>query len=138
MHRAIAAHAAPAERAGLADPGERQAAGTSFLHATAYGVGGMIEDNLTYSRGGDFRPEDVEPEIQVWHGGRDPLVPIEHALQLAVPLPACRVFVDPDEGHHFFRRRLEDIMTVLLDPDRGPHGLSAAGARFLLAAQVTT
>lgn len=29
-------------------------------------------------------------------------------------------------------------MTVLLNPDRGPHGLSAAGARALLAAQVTT
>lgn len=138
LHQVIAAHAAPAERARLGDPGERQAAGTSFLNATAYGVGGMIEDYLTYSRGWGFRPEDVEPEVQVWHGGLDPLVPIEHALQLAVSLPACRVFVDPDEGHHFFRRRLEEIMTVLLDPDRGPHGLSAAGARALLAAQVAT
>ena len=44
----------------------------------------------------------------MWHGGRDPLVPIEHPLQLAVSLPACRIFVDPDEGHHFFRRRLEE------------------------------
>ena len=64
--------------------------------------------------------------------------PIEHALQLAVSLPACRAFVDPDEGHHFFRRRLEEIMTVLLDPDRGPHSLSVAGARALLAARVAT
>ena len=131
LHRVIAAHAAPTERARLAEPGERQAAGTSFLNATAYGVGGMIEDYLTYSRGWGFRPQDVETEVQVWHGGLDPLVPIEHALQLAVSLPACRAFVDPDEGHHFFRRRLEEIMTVLLDPDRGPHSLSVAGARAL-------
>ena len=27
-------------------------------------------------------------------------------------------------------------MTVLLNPDRGPHSLTAAGARFLLAARV--
>ncbi len=139
LHRVIAAHAAPTERARLAEAGERQAAGTSFLSATAYGVGGMIEDYLTYSRGWGFRPQDVEPEVQVWHGGLDPLVPIEHALQLAVSLPACRIFVDPDEGHHFFRRRLEEIMTALLNPDRGPHShrLSVAGARALLAARVT-
>jgi pimeloyl-ACP methyl ester carboxylesterase len=95
----------------------------------------MIEDYLTYSRGWGFRFEDVESEVQVWHGGLDPLVPIEHALQLAVSLPACRVFVDPDEGHHFFRRRLEEIMTVLLNSDRGPDSLSVAGARALLAAR---
>jgi pimeloyl-ACP methyl ester carboxylesterase len=133
VHRVIAAHAAPTERARLAEPGERRAAGASFLGATAYGVGGMIEDYLTYSRGWGFRPEDVQPEIQVWHGGLDPLVPVEHALQLAVSLPACRIFVDPDEGHHFFRRRLEEIMTVLLRPHQGPNSLSVAGARALLA-----
>jgi hypothetical protein len=44
--------------------------------------------------------------------------------------------VDPDEGHHFFRRRLEEIMTALLHPDRGPGSLSVAGARALLAARV--
>jgi fermentation-respiration switch protein FrsA (DUF1100 family) len=97
----------------------------------------MIEDYLTYSRGWGFRPQDVQTEAQVWHGGQDPLVPIEHALQPAVSLPTCRVFVDPDEGHHFFRRRLEEIMTVLLHPDQGPQSLSAAGAGALLAARVT-
>ena len=136
LHKVIAAHAAPTERARLAEAGERHAAGASFLSATAYGVGGMIEDYLTYSRGWGFRPEDVLPEVQVWHGGLDPLVPVEHALQLAVSLPACRIFVDPDEGHHFFRRRLEEIMTVLLKPDQGPDGLSAAGARALLAGRL--
>ena len=24
----------------------------------------------------------------------------------------CRVFFDPDEGHHFFRRRLREILAV--------------------------
>ena len=137
LHRVIAAHAAPTERARLAEAQGGRAAGASFLSATAYGVGGMIEDYLTYSRGWGFRPQHVATEVQVWHGGQDPVVPIEHALQLAVSLPACRVFVDPDEGHHFFRRRLEEIMTVLLHPDQGPQSLAAAGARALLAARVT-
>lgn len=132
LHGVIAAHAAPGERARLAEPGERLAAGSSFLDATSAGVGGMIEDYLTYSRGWGFQPHDVQPEVHVWHGGVDPLVPVEHALQLAVALPACRIFVDPDEGHHFFRRRLEEILTVLLRPDRGPAELSRAGAHALL------
>ncbi|HEX4009863.1 MAG TPA: alpha/beta hydrolase [Solirubrobacteraceae bacterium] len=132
LHRVIAAHAAPGERARLAEPAERLAAATSFLDATSYGVSGMVEDYLTYSRGWGFRPEQVEPEVHVWHGACDPLVPVEHALQLAVSLPACRIFVDPDEGHHFFRRRLEEILTVLLSPDRGPAEMSLAGAHALL------
>ena len=132
LHRVIAAHAAPGERARLAEPGERLAAATSFLDATSYGVGGMVEDYLTCSRGWGFQPEEVGSEVHVWHGACDPLVPVEHALQLAVGLPRCRIFVDPDEGHHFFRRRLEDILTVLLSPDRGPAEMSVAGARALL------
>jgi len=44
----------------------------------------------------------------------DPLVPVEHALQLAVTLPRCRMFFDPDEGHHFFRRRLPRILALLV------------------------
>jgi fermentation-respiration switch protein FrsA (DUF1100 family) len=95
----------------------------------------MIEDYRTYSRGWGFRPEEVGPEIHVWHGGLDPLVPVEHALQLAVTLPSCRIFVDPDEGHHFFRRRLEEILTVLLRSDCGPAGMPLTGARALLRAR---
>jgi hypothetical protein len=37
------------------------------------------------------------------------VAPVEHAWQLAATLPRCRIFVDADEGHHFFRRRLKEI-----------------------------
>ena len=43
-------------------------------------------------------------------------MPVEHALQLAACLPQCRLFVAADEGHHFFRRRLGDILGILLRP----------------------
>lgn len=110
----IAAHAAPEERAQLHAPGERHAAGTSFLDACADGARGLIEDYLTYTRDWGFAPSEVATEVHLWHGLRDPLVPMEHALQLAVALPQCRVFFDPDEGHHFFRRRLPTILGVLV------------------------
>ncbi len=136
MHRVISAHAAAAERERVAEAGERAAVGSSFLSATAYGVGGMIEDYLTYSRGWGFRPEELEPEVQVWHAASTRSSRSSTLCGWPCPLPACRILVDPDEGHHFFRRRLEEIMTVLLNPDRRPDSLSTAGARVLLAARV--
>jgi pimeloyl-ACP methyl ester carboxylesterase len=117
----IAAHAAPSERARLHDGGERSAASTSFLDAACGGVGGLIDDFLTYAHGWGFDPSGVESEVQLWHGASDPLVPVEHALQLAAALPNCRVFIDPDEGHHFFRASLGQILETLADtgPTRG-------------------
>jgi pimeloyl-ACP methyl ester carboxylesterase len=112
--RVIAAHAAPSERARLDTAGERHAASQSFLDATCSGVGGLIGDFLTYANGWGFSPSEVRPEVHLWHGASDPLVPVEHALQLAATLPNCRVFVDPDEGHHFFRSNLEQILSALV------------------------
>jgi hypothetical protein len=53
--------------------------------------------------------------------------PVEHALQLAATLPRCLIFVDPDEGHHFFRRRLKEILSVLLRPEGRPTDETPAG-----------
>ena len=110
----ISAHAAPSERVRLTGPGERHAASTSFLDAARGGVGGLIEDFLTYADGWGFDPCGVSAEVQLWHGARDPLVPVEHALQLAAALRNCRIFIDPDEGHHFFRASLEQILRTLV------------------------
>lgn len=63
---------------------------------------------------------DVRPEVHLWHGLGDPLVPVEHALQLAIALPRCRAFLHPDEGHHFFRRRLGEILSALVGDNPGP------------------
>jgi pimeloyl-ACP methyl ester carboxylesterase len=114
INRVIAAHAAPAERERLAESGERAAASSSFLDATAAGVGGLIDDYLTYVNGWGFPVEEVYNEVHLWHGAADPLVPLEHALTLAASLPRCQVFIDADEGHHFFRSSLPQILRKLL------------------------
>ncbi len=71
----------------------------------------------------------------MWHGAADPLVPVEHALQLAATLPRCRVFVDPDEGHHFFRRRLGEILAALLESDERRPEIGPATVSERLAAR---
>jgi pimeloyl-ACP methyl ester carboxylesterase len=120
LSRVIAAHAAPGERRLLARADERAAASASFLDAAEEGVRGMIEDFLVYSGDWGFSAGEVTTDVQLWHGVEDPLVPIEHALQLAIVLPHCRVFLDPDEGHHFFRRRLARILAVLVGRAHDP------------------
>ena len=109
----IAMHAAPAERRLLNAGDERVAAADSFLAATAEGVSGLIDDYLVYTAPWPFSPSEVTAEVLLWHGFADPLVPVDHALHLAASLPRCRVFLDPEEGHHFFRRRLPEILGVL-------------------------
>jgi pimeloyl-ACP methyl ester carboxylesterase len=116
----IAMHAAPAERRLLGAPDERREAAASFLAATVGGVVGLIDDFLVYAQPWSFSPADVTVDVDLWHGFGDPLVPIDHALHLAATLPRCRAFFDPQEGHHFFRRRLADILSVLIGRRSGP------------------
>jgi hypothetical protein len=79
-----------------------------------------------------FEPNAIGAEVDVWHGVADPLVHVDHALALAATLPRCRVFLDLGEGHHFFRRRLPEILSMLLGThatialSRGPAQASAA------------
>jgi pimeloyl-ACP methyl ester carboxylesterase len=129
----IAAHAAPAERHRVREPHERAAASASFLAAAEGGVRGMIADYLAYARPWGFDVQDVGASVQLWHGLDDPLVPVEHALQLAIALPRCWVFLDPDEGHHFFRSRLPTILARLVAPDPGERAVDVVAARAIAA-----
>jgi pimeloyl-ACP methyl ester carboxylesterase len=115
VSRMIAVHAAADERPLLREPAERRAATTSFLEAASGGVRGMVDDYLTCARHWGFAPAEIDAEVHLWHGLTDRLIRIDDALALAASLPRCAVFVDPDEGHHFFRRRLAEILATLVD-----------------------
>lgn len=82
--------------------------------ATRRGVRGAVEDFLVCGRPWGFDPVSVETEVQVWHGLQDRIAPAEHAWQLAAALPNCRIHVDPDESHFFFRRRSAEIAAQLV------------------------
>jgi pimeloyl-ACP methyl ester carboxylesterase len=126
ISRVIRANAAPGERDRLSGGHERAAASDSFLDATSAGVGGLVDDYLTYATGWNFPLAEVYNEVHLWHGAGDPLVPVEHALQLAASLPRCQVFIDPDEGHHFFRSSLAAILAGLVGYRPRPASASLA------------
>lgn len=124
--RAMTAGAPPADRSHLADDATSRAAVDALLAATAGGVASLVQDHLVTSRPWGFDLGDVTGEVHVWHGMGDAFVPADHALQLVAGLPRCRAFLDPGEGHFFFRRRVRDILATLVAPDRpGPRARAA-------------
>jgi pimeloyl-ACP methyl ester carboxylesterase len=110
LARAMTAGAPSCDRRMLAGRDARSAAADQFLAAAAGGVRGMVEDYALSARPWGFALADVRAEVHVFHGVKDALVPVEHALQLAANLPRCRAYMDPDEGHFLFRRRLPEVL----------------------------
>lgn len=95
----------------------------------------MVADYLTYSADWGFEVSEVDCEVHLWHGCGDPLVPVEHALQLAAALRRSRIFFDPDEGHHFFRSNLARILGVLIGREADPGRVETTidGVRAIIA-----
>lgn len=96
----------------LAGPGRDEPL-LALSAATRPGVRGAVEDFLVCGRPWGFDPTSITAEVHVWHGLQDRIAPAEHAWQLAAALPNCRIHVDPDESHFFFRRRSAEIAAQL-------------------------
>jgi pimeloyl-ACP methyl ester carboxylesterase len=76
----------------------------------------MVEDYEACRRPWGFEPRDVRVPVVLWHGRRDRLVPVRHALDLAAALPACATRLEPRAGHFFFGKRVTEIIGSVLRP----------------------
>jgi pimeloyl-ACP methyl ester carboxylesterase len=129
--RAMALGAPPADRSHLDDAATSRTAVDAFLAATAGGIGGLIADHLITCRPWGFDVREVLGEVHVWHGMADAFVPAEHALQLVAGLPRCRAWLDPGEGHFFFRRRVRDILGALVEPPQSASAVTTLAPRTI-------
>jgi pimeloyl-ACP methyl ester carboxylesterase len=116
--RVMRTAAASADRHLPAQSEARELAAARFLAAAPRGVGGMIDDYQLCAAPWGFDPAGVPGLVQLWHGMRDALVPVDEAIQLAAALPQVQIELDPDEGHFFYRRRLREILGDLVAPSR--------------------
>jgi pimeloyl-ACP methyl ester carboxylesterase len=114
LARAMVVGAPACDRQLLAAREQRAAAAEQFLTAAGGGARGLVEDYALSARPWGFALADVKPEVHVFHGVRDALVPVDHALALAAGLPRCQAWMDPDEGHFLFRRKLGDVLAALV------------------------
>jgi len=112
--RAMAAGASGPDRRALADPRAAAASARSVLACAQATAPALAQDYLIGCRPWGFELAEIDVAVQLWHGMRDRLVPVEHALQLAIGLPRCHAALAPDEGHFFLRRRLPEVLDALL------------------------
>jgi pimeloyl-ACP methyl ester carboxylesterase len=77
----------------------------------------VVDDLEVCRRPWGFEPGEVRVPVNLWHGLRDRLVPVRHALRLADALPACVTHLEPRAGHFFFAARVSEIIASALASD---------------------
>ena len=112
LRRLFALGAAAGDRELLRANEAREIGARRFLDATARGSWPMVEEFLVCCSDWGFELEDVSSTVHLWHGVRDPIIPIEHADAIRRALPEVWPrFVE--SGHFFLRARIGDILRPL-------------------------
>lgn len=98
----------------MSDPAIRARFIAAFRETAAQGAEGLLYDTLLhYVHPWGFSPADVAVPVFIWHGERDPFVPVEVARSLARLIPHARLTVYPDQGHAVDYLHLEEILVDL-------------------------
>jgi pimeloyl-ACP methyl ester carboxylesterase len=73
--------------------------GVVVARAFEGGLGGMVDDDLSYVAPWGFDPGQVRAPVLYLHGGRDRVVPGSHAEWLSRHTPSAELWLRPDDGH---------------------------------------
>jgi pimeloyl-ACP methyl ester carboxylesterase len=102
------------DRATMADPAIRARFLAAFRESAARGPEGCVEETLLhYLRPWGFRVQDVRVPVLLWHGERDPFVPLAVARLLAERIPDATLTVYPGEGHAVDYGHIDEILGPL-------------------------
>jgi pimeloyl-ACP methyl ester carboxylesterase len=108
-------NASDADVAVLANPWTSHILDQTIADARRGGALGARQDLLLYTRDWGIPLEQVDLQMDVWHGEADGIVPVSHAWWYATGLPNARIHCLPNEGHFSLpMRHAEDILSVLL------------------------
>ena len=98
----------------LAQDHVRQAIARAHCEAVRTGPAGIAWELQLYSSTWDFRLEDITIAVDLWHGGRDRVVPVSMGRHQAAVIPSCRARFYPDAGHLSLPvEHLEEILSTL-------------------------
>jgi pimeloyl-ACP methyl ester carboxylesterase len=65
----------------------------------------------------DFRPQDIQCPVYLWHGGKDQNAPIAMARYMAHAIPNSQLHIFEDEGHlSLLKKKIRNILTFLSQP----------------------
>ena len=91
-------------------PDVREILAADIAEAFRQGSRGAALDVVLLGRPWGFRLEEIEPEVLIWQGEGDVLVPPAMGRQLAAAIPNCRATFCPDEGHLLFVDHVAEIV----------------------------
>jgi pimeloyl-ACP methyl ester carboxylesterase len=82
--------------------------------ATRKGTRGAFHESLLAVTAWNFRLQEVQAPILLWHGEADQNIPVAMARFAAAELPNCEAKFFPNEGHlSLFKNRAEEILRAL-------------------------
>jgi hypothetical protein len=105
------------DRHSLLLPGISDLWAASMAEAFRQGAQGLTYDTiLGEGRPWGFKLEDIAfPRVHLWHGGRDPDVPVSMGRAVADQLASCNATFYPNEGHlSVLVTHREEIVTTLM------------------------
>lgn len=106
--------------------GEWGALGRDAQRAEAAGPGGLIDDDVAFTRPWGFELGAVRVPTLLVHGELDRVVPRSHAVRVLAALPHARLWMRLDEGHVAVLRVVPDALDWLLERSHVvPDGRSA-------------
>lgn len=71
----------------------------SIRESVRTGPFGILYELPLYTHPWDFRPEEIDIAVELWHGEADPIVPVAHTRALLERLAHSRSVILPGEGH---------------------------------------
>jgi pimeloyl-ACP methyl ester carboxylesterase len=81
-----------------------------LVEAFRQGIDGATHDMVLLGRPWGFSLRDIEPEVYLWQGEADTLVPPAMGRYLAAQIPRCHARMLPGEGHLLIIDRMPDLI----------------------------
>jgi pimeloyl-ACP methyl ester carboxylesterase len=112
---AIARAMSPADAVIVARPQVRDILIADITEAFRQGTEGAAHDVVLLGRPWGFSLREIQPEVYLWQGAADTLVPAPMGRYLAGQIPRCHATVLPGEGHLLIIDRMPDLAAALSD-----------------------
>jgi pimeloyl-ACP methyl ester carboxylesterase len=94
-------------------PGVRSILAADITEAFRQGSQGAAWDIVLLGRPWGFSLQEIQPEVYLWQGEADTLVPPAMGRYLAEHLPSCHFTLLPGEGHLLIIDRMPDLIDAL-------------------------
>ncbi|GAA1059197.1 alpha/beta fold hydrolase [Agromyces bracchium] len=99
--------------------GEWGAVGRDAGRAESAGPGGLVDDDVAFTRGWGFDLADVRVPALLVQGELDRVIPRAHAVRLVGGLPDARLWMRLDDGHVAVLRVVPEVLDWLAERSGG-------------------